>query len=96
MKARRLVITVMIFWLINLTGTLLLNRMFYMHASESIEAVRQRMVEDGAPAGFRGDVITGLEELKSSASSYVMSSGNMQFTLSAFMLIAVLAVWRKE
>jgi hypothetical protein len=96
MKTRRFFLPIIIFFVINIFGTVLLNQMFYRHASESIEAVRQRMVEDGAPVGYRGDVITGLEELKSSVSSYVMGSGNMQFTLSALMLIAVLAVWRKE
>ena len=73
MKTRRLFLPIIIFLIINISGTLVLNQMFYRHASESIEAVRQSMVEDGAPAGFRGDVITGLEGLKFSVSSYVYS-----------------------
>ena len=96
MKTRRLFLPIVIFLVINIFGTILLNQMFYRHASESIEAVRQNMIEDGVPADYRGGVITGLEDLKFSVSSYVMSSGNMQFTLSAFMLIATLAVWGKE
>ncbi|MDQ3848594.1 MAG: hypothetical protein M3261_06530 [Thermoproteota archaeon] len=96
MSKRRLLILTVFFVGYQFVGSIVSDYMFKQHTDQHIELTQQSMIADGVPANETRHLVSGLRDLMSGVSSYMMMSSTIQMVLSATMLMIIFSVCRKD